>query len=323
MVALCTAIIYTFRDSAVPIYEELRKTPLWAILLMCISACAYEFVEGWITYSFAKTYNPKFTYWQGLESAFYCCFYRVATLGSGAGIAAIYYFHEKGIEYSQGTGMYTIEYMIHKVSIAIFSVILIFINWRFILGNFGSYRIALIVGFCLTGLITGLLLLVCCSERVHKCIIWILKKINHNGKIDFYVSYIMHEIDIFETASRDLLGRKSKIICAVLKNILKLTFWYGIPFLSLVGKYDVTFLQVLAVTSISVMLAAVIPAPAGIGSTEVVFVMLFALLVGTGRAGSISLLYRFTTFVFPFLIGTVVVIIQKRAGRKIVVVEKE
>ena len=65
------------------------------------------------------------------------------------------------------------------------------------------------------------------------------------------------------------------------------------------------------------MLAAVIPSPAGIGSTEFVFTTLFAGIVGTGMAGSASLLYRFGTFVFPFLVGTVVVLIRHFRRKKI------
>lgn len=45
-----------------------------------------------------------FVIWTVWRAAFYCSFYRVATLGSGAGIAAIYYFHEKEIDYSKSTG---------------------------------------------------------------------------------------------------------------------------------------------------------------------------------------------------------------------------
>ena len=91
----------------------------------------YNVVEGWINYSFAKQYNPQFTYRMGVESAFYCSFYRVATLGSGAGVAAVYYFNEKGIPVFQGTGMYMVEYAIHKVTIAIFSIIFFLLNFGF------------------------------------------------------------------------------------------------------------------------------------------------------------------------------------------------
>ena len=49
----------------------------------------------------------------------------------------------------------------------------------------------------------------------------------------------------------------------------------------------------------------------------VVFTTLFAGIVGTGMAGSASLLYRFGTFVFPFLVGTVVVLIRHFGRKKI------
>jgi uncharacterized protein (TIRG00374 family) len=73
----------------------------------------------------------------------------------------------------------------------------------------------------------------------------------------------------------------------------------------------------MAVTSLSVLLAAVIPAPAGIGSTEFVFAMLFSVIVGTGAAGSTSLLYRFATFVLPFVIGAFVVLSRRRIEKQL------
>ena len=79
---------------------------------------------------------------------------------------------------------------------------------------------------------------------------------------------------------------------------------------------DITLSQSMAVMSLTAMLAAVIPAPAGIGSTEFVFTLLFAVLIGTGLAGSTSLLYRFATFVFPFLIGAVVALNHQRKKRR-------
>ena len=84
-----------------------------------------------------------------------------------------------------------------------------------------------------------------------------------------------------------------------------------------------TLLEALAITSLSVMLAAVIPTPAGIGSTEIVLTMLLAEIVGTGAAGSATLLYRFATFVFPFLIGTIVVVLRRRVAKRLQLHKKE
>ena len=98
---LILIIIYTFKDSAGDILTQLKKTSFLVIAGICIASVMYELVEGWISYSLAKVYHPDFKYWQGVECAFYAAFYRVATLGSGAGVAAIYYFNERGVPYSK------------------------------------------------------------------------------------------------------------------------------------------------------------------------------------------------------------------------------
>lgn len=99
-------------------------------------------------------------------------------------------------------------------------------------------------------------------------------------------------------------------------DLVKLAFWYGIPYVVFYKTGEITLPQTLAVTSLSVMLAAVLPSPAGIGSTEFVFTLLFAAVAGTGAAGSASLLYRFATFVFPFLVGMIIVIRRRIGMRK-------
>ena len=254
VLTLIAVIIYTFRDSAGPILKELGETTPIVVILISILAILYELVEGWITCSFARRYQPEFTYWMGVESAFYCSFYRVATLGSGAGVAAVYYFNEKGIPVSKGTGMYMVEYVLHKVTIALFSAVFFVFSFGFMQKHYAEYEWMLIGGYGITIVIAVALLLFCCSKRVHGLLLWLLDKLNRNGKLNE---------------------------------------------------------QAMAITSLSVMLAAVIPTPAGIGSTEFVFTMLFAGLVGMGDAGSATLLYRFATFVLPFLIGAVIVIVRR------------
>lgn len=313
------AIIYTFRDSAGPIWQQLKETSAAVIAAICAVSFCYELVEGWITWSFAKTYNPDFRYREGVESAFYCSFYRVATLGSGAGLAAVYYFHEKGIDYSKATGMYMMEYVIHKVSIALLSLVLLVFNFGFLKTNYSSYMWMLVLGYGITVVVAVILLLFCCSRQFHKLLVWLVGKINSRmkGKLDSQEMQLKDYCVILEDATRDLLKNKLLMVTAVLKNFLKFSFWYSIPFLVLYKECGITLFQAMAVMSLTVMLAAVIPSPAGIGSTEFVFTLLFEVLIGTGMAGSTSLLYRFATFVFPFIIGTVTALNHQRKKRRL------
>ncbi len=317
VIVIVAIIVYTFRDSAGPIVEQLRKTSFQVIAVISVLAILYELVEGWITYSFARKYNPAFTYRMGVESAFYCCFYRVATLGSGAGVAAIFYFNEKGIEISKGTGMYMLEYVLHKVTIAIFSLLFFLLSWGFMRENYSEYTWMLLGGYGITILVAIALLLFCCSKRFHGLILWLLDRINSKGRFDAQVAELQNQCKVMEEATGELLGSVSFVLSIILKNLLKFSFWYSIPYFVLRGMGQMTLPEAMAITSLSVLLAAVLPAPAGIGSTEFVFAMLFSVIVGTGTAGSASLLYRFATFVLPFLIGAFVVLSRRRIENRI------
>lgn len=318
VLVLIAIIVYTFRDSAGPILAELKETSLWVIFIISVLAVIYELVEGWITYSFARKYNPTFTYRMGVESAFYCSFYRVATLGSGAGVAAVYYFNEKGIEVSKGTGMYMVEYVLHKVGIAIFSAIFFLLSFGFMSRHYGEYTWMLISGYGITIVIAVILLLFGCSKRFHSLLLLLVDKLNRKGRFDEQRALLQEQCVILEDASSKLLHEKRFVLGILGKNLLKFAFWYSIPYFVLMDTGVVTLPQAMAVTSLSVMLAAVIPSPAGIGSTEFVLAMLFEILVGAGAAGSATLLYRFATFVLPFVIGAVIVIARRIArGRKL------
>lgn len=286
------------------------------IIGICVAALLYDVVESVITFLLARQYEPSFPFHKAVGNTFYCAFYRVATLGSGAGVAAIYYLNENGIAPSKGFGMYMLEYAFHKISIAIFSGIFFLLNWSFMQQHFGEYDWMLVAGFGITVVITTILVLFCTSKKFHNLLLKLLGLLNRKGKFQALHMQLTEQCAMMKQASRDLLKNKLLIIETIVLNLIKLACWYGIPYFIFCSQNDITVSQVLAITSLSVMLAAVIPSPAGIGSTEFVFTALFGTIVGTGLAGSASLLYRFGTFVFPFLVGAAIVILRRIQARK-------
>lgn len=312
VIVIVVAIAYTFQDSAGPILEQLKMTAPTVLVAICVMSVIYHLIEGTITAILAKQYEPEFKIRWGIGNAFFCSFYRVATLGSGAGIAAIMYLNEHKIEYSKGFGLYMLQYAFHKISTAIYSAIFFVLSFGYMIRHFGGYTGVLLAGYVVTMIITLGLILFCCSEKFHKLIFKIIAFFNKSGKWDVLEKQLQGQCQELEDASRYLLKRKKMVAGIILLNMVKFCFWYGIPYLIFAGNGNITIIETMGITALSVMIAAVIPAPAGIGSTEIMFTTLFAGIVGTGLAGSASLLYRFATFVFPFMAGAVLVI-----GRKV------
>lgn len=318
-VVIVAVIVYTFRDSAGPIARQLAKTTPAVIAGICVLTMVYHVIEGGITTILARQYNTGFTFGTGIVNALFCSFYRVATLGSGSGVAAIVYLGEHGVEYSKSFGLYTLQYAFHKISIAVFSVILLLLNWGYMYARFEGYIEILIAGYLLTLVITAGLVLVCCSERLHRILFRMAGVVNEKlaGRFDEPLAMLREQCRMLEVSAREILRRKLLVAVVIALNLLKFCMWYAIPYLAFRAHSDITISQTMAVTSLAVMLAAVLPSPAGIGSTEFVFTTLFSGIVGTALAGSASLLYRFGTFVFPFLVGGVIVAARRVRLRKV------
>lgn len=203
--------MYTFRDSAGPILEQLTKTSPAVVIGICLMAAVYQIIEGIITTVLAKQYRSSFAYKNGITNAFLCSFYRVATLGSGSGVAAIIYLGEHGIEYGGGFGLYMIQYALHKISIALFSAIFFVMNWEFMRNWFGDYAGLLAGGYAVTLVITIGLFLFCCSKKFHRLIFRLLDIVNQkfHGRFEIMEAEIKRQCMMLEDASKHLLKIKS------------------------------------------------------------------------------------------------------------------
>lgn len=299
-------IVYVFRDSAGPIFHQLKKTSLTVVLLIVAATLLYSIFESVITWLLARQYNPNFRFRQAFGMTYFCAFYRTITMGSGAGVAAIVYMSGNGVQASEACGMYTIEYAIHKLSIAILSAILFFMNYDYMQNRFKDYRWYLLAGFGLTIIITACLMLFACAAWFHRILYALMELFNFKGKFTEFFQKVRNQCMIMETASKKLLKKKGMLAGLILINFVKLACWFMIPYIVLYHRQVLTPMHALAMTAVCVMLAAVIPVPAGIGSSEFVLIGLFSGFVGTSAAGAMALLYRFATFLFPCAVGAVV-----------------
>ncbi|SDB01694.1 lysylphosphatidylglycerol synthase transmembrane domain-containing protein [Eubacterium oxidoreducens] len=312
VIILILIVIYTFHDSAGTIMQQIAQTSLWLIIAVCLVSVIYHLFEGGILFLLSRVHSKDIHYGHCVACAFYAAFYRVATLGGGAGVAAVYYLDKKGLEYSKGTGVYTMMYVFHRISIMLFTTVFFLISWKFMAEHYSTYKGYLIVGYVLTfGICLGITLLGC-WPKAHSIVVGLAKKINKSGKFDAQIALLEENVVVLEESFMDMIKRKSLILKMIVLNFLKLACWYSIPYILMYQFTDLTIVQSWAITALSVMIAAVIPAPAGVASTEFVYTMLYGVVVGVSYAGSSVLLYRFATFIVPFLIGIVFVILHRR-----------
>ena len=153
-------LYYSFKDSMADMITELSKVSPQVILVLFLSVVVYHLCEGHITWLIVHKTHPEYTGLQGFCNAFYCSFYKTATLGSGSGIAGIYYLNQAGIPVPNATGMYFFQYIAHKVSMAVYSLLLFLVTYRFIHTSFAYYQGYILLGFAGVCVIAGVLLAV-------------------------------------------------------------------------------------------------------------------------------------------------------------------
>ena len=173
----------------------------------------------------------------------------------------------------------------------------------------------LLAGYAITMVITLALILFCCSTKFHQLIFAMLDFFNKKGKYDALEHQLREQCADLETASKYLLHKKKMVAGVVGLNLLKLCFWYGMPYLLFAGDKNINLVETMAITALSVMLAAVIPAPAGIVPPSLYLPDFCRDCRDRHSRFGVSVI-SFCHICFPFLIGVAVVITRKIRERR-------
>lgn len=296
------------RDSLLPIIEEIKKTKLSTIATICIISLGFFAFEGINLWRLSLNYNDNFTLSQGITCSFYACFYRTITMGSASFAAGMYYLNKKGVPWANTLSLITLQYVSYKIAIALVCGICILTDYSYMNQVYGDYFSLILLGFLLTLLITTVLILICVCTPFHKFILWILGKCNKKQTLTNKIKDLKEEFVSLRKGTYYLIQDKLAMIFLVLRNMIRLMFWYCLPCFLFHTTSISEIWHTISISSLVTSLAGVIPAPAGIGSTEFLFSAFFSRVFDTTTAISAMLLYRFATFIFPFFVGIIVAI---------------
>ena len=264
-------LYYSFKDSMGDMLTELAGVSPQVVLSLFVTVILYHIFEGHITWLIVHKTHPEYPRLKGFCNAFYCSFYKTATLGSGSGIAGIYYLNKAGIPVPNATGMYFFQYIVHKVSMAVYSLLLFLATYGFIHASFADYQCYILLGFAGVCVIAGVLLAVATVPWMQTACNLLANRFRaKHPSWEEKLTGAGHKLALLQAESRSLLQDPILLLRLFLCNVLKFTTWYIIPWIvfcnSLGGEYGdlpFSFLQCFALTSLSQSLAGVIPTPGG------------------------------------------------------------
>ena len=303
--SLMFLLIYLFfKDTYVEIALQLKSAALGGILLIALLGITYAIFDGILVALFAKKYRSTYTYKEGILSVWYATFYKGITFGTGTKVAQMYMLNEQGIPLGISGGFLTLNYALHKLCVLLYMSLTI-LGWQQHLAD--SYTGYIYLGYGLNLVIIGSLVLACTWKRFHQIILWVFRKgLEAINKVELYEVIETFLADL-EKESRTFFKAKGRLIVCIILNLVKLSCWYMIPYVAYLSVTreipPIDFWEGMALTSVMNLLVGVIPAPVGMGSSELVYLMLFSGLFGKLTTDSTMLLYRMASYYLPFLIG--------------------
>ena len=165
----------------------------------------------------------------------------------------------------------------------------------------------MVTGCVITMLIAVCMTVITLSEKVKD---WLLAAIDWAQKkypeYNVQMQKWRENLILLNDTGRDLLTHKKRFLMLLVLNLFKLAVIYTIPAYILYGMGQLTIMQSTMLMAVAYMLAGVIPAPSGIGSLEFVFLLFFNCFAQESNTVPSILVFRFATWIVPFVIGAIV-----------------
>lgn len=306
-------LFYLVKNSLADIFLELKDTSLFVLLLITFLGVLYQIFEGFSIKEIARVFQPNFRGIDGIMTASYSAFYRLITFGAGTLISEVNFYHKKELPLSQSVGVTALHMIMYKAALLTYALLGLIVQFSLFYVHAPKMIYFIIAGMILTFVIIAFLIILSISLRIQVLFVQVSNRLFKTAKLRGLVDKCNLQVySLRETVYR-ILKDRSVMLRIYLWNLLKMIPWYLIPYAALANNHpDLDFLLAFGLISFAVILAGVIPSPAGIGSFEFVYLLLFKPLVGTVDAVSSMLLYRFATYILPFLMGFVYVLMEKR-----------
>ena len=297
---LVTIVFFWKRDLISDAFTQMKAMKLWVIALCTVFSVMYVVFDGIATKLLAGI-----SAWNGIKSAAFCAFYKLVTLGSASGIAEVVYLARCDVPAEKGTGITMIQYAIHKTTVTFLGLVSFIIMLAAGNGQVSKYKIFVLAGSCVSVLIVAAYIILALSEKIAhltmrlvKCV---LKKKTEKAEA------LCQKIQSFNENGKLLFKDRKSILLTFFTDCAKLLSWYAIPAVIFYGTTGYSVFNSVCLMAIAILLAGVMVTPAGIGTLEYVFSLLFTAVPAPVSAAAV-ILYRFFSMIVPFFLGIPVVL---------------
>lgn len=306
LIALC---YWVFHDHYREIMASVRGISAFALLLLLFMGMGYMLLDALSYYVMVKASFQSFSFRQAVTLTHLGFFANIST----AAIATIplqsYYLYRQGITTGVGIASMLLESALHKLSVLLYALAALMLHHQWLADTLPELMKYLYLGVVFNALIIAVMLLLCGNRHIQQlAMVWI-RKLPHTEVWEKRKASWSAQLTSLHRETNNLLHRRS-CLYAMGINLLKLCWNFTIPYLAMrmLGIGALTFRQTQILSSMMFLLIGVLPGIAGIGPSELAFLMLFTPYIHQVPAASTLVLYRIADYFTPFILSVAVVL---------------
>ncbi|MDO4553856.1 MAG: lysylphosphatidylglycerol synthase domain-containing protein, partial [Lachnospiraceae bacterium] len=281
---LAVILYFMFRDSWRDILEQIKQAKKSYLLLLLLFGNCYVIMDGVIYWFILKRSGETCSLLESIRMAYLGIFLGISTMGTGTKPGQIYYLYQRGCDPGKSFGLLTYSYVIHKLVIILYAGFMLLFYHSFIQDIYAEGTSYLYAGAIFGGVIICVLILMCVSEHFHRLILFPFKKWIKKPAWREKIAYFEEQLIDLRTVCHAIFRDKWSVLLPVLFMAVKLTFWYVLPVIVCYAlnlpALPCSFWEMLTTAAVMQLIIGVIPSASGLGSTEIVFLLLFGQILG-------------------------------------------
>lgn len=252
---------------------------------------------------------PDITFRQALEITYLGLFCQVTTFSAGIMPAQSLYLYRLGLDVGDSVGLLMCKYSVHKASILSFAGLLLIFAAPGLFSQEKQFLTFAAIGWGVGILILAGLIVLCTWDKLRELAIKLIGKLPDKGKWQERKEKLISNIGLLYGGVRALAAQPKRLAAAYLFDLGKLVLFYSVPYAALhaIGADSVTYVTAFSLAGLTHVIATALPNLAGMGPLEAAFILLFSLYVAAPEASSALVLFRLSTYFFPFFVSCIVV----------------
>lgn len=314
-------LYFTLKDSFSEIVDHILNINIWWLFLALIFMFLYWALRSLSYYLIIRKIDSKYKYKRVLNLTLLTQFFNgITPFSTGGQPLVIYTLKKDGINMTKGTNIVMQDFIIYQTSLVIMGTMAIAYNYYYhIFKEVSLLKEIVTIGYLVNIAVVIILFMVAFSRKSNKIVANFIIRLLNKFKLVKYKEKTLAKwndnVNNFHDGAKLLFSDYKQLKNLLFINVLALLILYSIPLIvlfSLKNYSSINYLDSVVSSAYIMIVGAFVPVPGATGGIEYAFIAFFSNFIKGSLLNSMLLIWRFSTYYFGIMIGSVAFYLWKR-----------